>query len=104
MLRRIMKIRNIPTVLRPREKLLRYGPDRLSEDELMAVILGTGIKGEGVLELSHRIMIFLQEKQFHENISAEEVSLHLGIGKAKACSIVACIELGKRLTQGKKSR
>lgn len=51
-----MKIKDLPKIERPREKLEKYGPERLSSSELLAILLGTGSKGVNVVELSNKIL------------------------------------------------
>lgn len=97
-----MKIKDLPRVDRPREKLIKYGPEKLSNSELLAILLGTGIKGTNVVELSNKIL-----KKFTGNnltkADVKELKNTTGLGEAKACEIVACFELGKRLLKDKKS-
>jgi DNA repair protein RadC len=85
----------------PREKLLKYNqPDKLKDEELLAIILRTGTKDYDVLTLAKKIL-----QQYRKELpytSAKELKNFLGIGKARACSIVACFELGKRLLKDKK--
>ena len=50
-----MKIHDLPPIERPREKLTKYGAGRLTNSELLAILLRTGIKGVNVVELSNRI-------------------------------------------------
>ncbi|MBU0661275.1 DNA repair protein RadC [Patescibacteria group bacterium] len=96
-------IKDIPHVDRPREKIMRYGPDKLSNTELLAILLRTGQQGENVLALSHRVL-----KQFHSGNLAKASIKQLtdihGIGPATACQLVATFELGKRLLKGKTAR
>ena len=97
-----MKIKDLPKVDRPREKLEKYGPGKLSNSELLAVLLGSGTKGTNVVELSNKIL-----KKFSgaglSKASVKELKNTFGLGSAKACEIVACFELGRRLLQNKKS-
>lgn len=97
------KIKDLPRVDRPREKLLRYGPEKLSNSELLAILLRSGKKGENVIELATKIL-----KKFGKaslmNASYNDLKKFSGLGPAKAAEIVACFELGKRLIIGKKSR
>lgn len=97
-----MKIKDLPRIDRPREKLIRYGPGKLSNSELLAILLGTGTKGVNVIELSNKIL-----KKFTSNdltkAGIKELKDTFGLGEAKACGIVACFELGKRLLKEKKS-
>jgi DNA repair protein RadC len=96
-----MKIKDLPKIDRPREKLEKYGPEKLSNSELLAILLGLGAKGKNVVELSQDIL-----KKFGNdliNTNVDELKVTFGIGSAKACEIVACFELGKRLLKNKKS-
>ncbi|MFH1128001.1 MAG: DNA repair protein RadC [Candidatus Omnitrophota bacterium] len=94
------KIKDLPRIERPREKLIQYGPAHLSNSELLAIILRSGKKGENVIDLANKIL-----KKFKaENLPAvtfDELKVFPGLGPAKACEILACFELGKRLLKGK---
>jgi len=91
------KIKDIPKVDRPREKLAKLGPDALSNTELLAIILGSGTKEQNVLRVSERIL-----KKYGGNnllsLSFEDLKQNSGIGHAKACQLVAAFELYKRLS------
>lgn len=94
------KIKDLPKIERPREKLIYYGPDRLSNSELLAIVLRSGKKGENVIDLANKIL----KKYKSENLpflSYKELKGFPGLGPAKACEIIACFELGKRLLKGK---
>ena len=97
-----MKIKDLPKIERPREKLEKYGPEKLSNSELLAILLRTGGKGINVVELANRIL-----KKFSNNFLAKanfkELKNSYGLGSAKACEIVACFELSRRLLKNKKS-
>jgi DNA repair protein RadC len=94
------KIKDIPRIDRPREKLIQYGPGRLSNSELLAIILRSGKKNENVINLANNVL-----KKFKaENLpkaTYQELKDFSGLGPAKACEIIACFELGKRLLKGK---
>ncbi|MBO8131852.1 MAG: DNA repair protein RadC [Candidatus Marinimicrobia bacterium] len=96
-------IKELPKVERPREKLMHYGPEKLSNSELLAILLRSGKKGENVVELAGKIL-----KRFKADklpyLTFDELKDYPGLGPAKACEIVACFELGKRLLRGKKAR
>ena len=97
-----MKIKDLPKVDRPREKLEKYGPEKLSNSELLAILLGSGQKGINVVQLSKRIL----SKFSGDGLSKadiKELKNTFGLGNAKACEIVACFELGRRLLQNKQS-
>ncbi|NLB84846.1 MAG: DNA repair protein RadC [Acholeplasmataceae bacterium] len=92
-------IREIPEDERPRERLIKRGPYSLTNAEILAIILSTGTKDESVIELSKRLMYQLEKLSQLNKITYEELIQIKGIKKAKACSILAAIELGKRLKE-----
>lgn len=94
------KIKDLPKIERPREKLMQYGPARLSNSELLAIILRSGKKGENVVDLSNKILKKFKAENLPA-ISFSELKSFPGLGPAKACEILACFELGKRLLKGK---
>lgn len=97
------KLNIMPATDRPREKLMKYGPGRLSDSELLAVLLGTGTKGTNVIDMSENILRkFPEEKLALATVA--DLSRMSGLGEAKACEIVACFEFGKRFLKGKKTR
>lgn len=95
-----LMIRDLARVERPREKLIHYGPARLSNRELLAIILRTGGKNENVLELAGRVIRNCKSENL-ASVSYAEIRKISGIGPAKACEILACFELGRRLLKGK---
>jgi len=96
-------IKDLPRVERPREKLIRYGPGRLSSAELLAIILGSGTKSENVVELAGRIFKRFGSEKL-PTVTFEDLKNCLGLGPAKSCEIVACFELGKRLLKDKRAQ
>jgi DNA repair protein RadC len=97
----LLKIKELPKIERPREKLIHYGAARLSNSELLALLLRSGKKGENVVNLAGKIL----KKYKAENLphlTYNEFKGFPGLGPAKACEIVACFELGKRLLKDKK--
>ncbi len=96
------KLKDLPKIDRPREKLEKYGPEKLSNSELLAILLGTGTKGINVVELSNKIL-----KKFSgiglASATFRDLKSTFGLGAAKACEIVASFELGRRLLQNKQS-
>lgn len=97
-----MKIKDLPKVDRPREKLEKYGPEKLKDQELMAILMGSGIKGTNVVELSKKILKIISNIGVGE-VTIKELLEVRGLGKTKAGQIIACIELGRRLLKDKKS-
>ncbi len=95
-----MKIKDLPKIDRPREKLEKYGPKRLSDSELLAILLGSGIKGKNVLTLSREILRQAEEMGL-ANISRDDLKKIDGLGRAKISQILALIELSGRLNEKK---
>ena len=93
-------IKEIPEELRPREKLLKFGAENLSDEELLAIILSSGTKGADVLTLSKEIL-----KMGWEEIEKKDVKELLkikGLGLVKAIQVKALIELSKRIRKNSK--
>ncbi len=91
------RIKDLPGFARPREKLLERGPQALSDAELLAILLGSGVEGKSALDLARAIL----EKAGPEfpKWSVEELLAVPGIGTAKACRIAAAFELARRFAQ-----
>lgn len=85
---------------RPREKLIKNGANTLSDSELLAIILGTGSKKESVINVSNKLFSKYNVKSL-SRLSIGTLKKELGIGDAKACQVVACFELGRRLARFK---
>jgi DNA repair protein RadC len=92
----VLTIRDLPREEKPREKLLAYGPAALSIDELLSVVLVTGTKKEGIMEMSHRIMQEYGERSVLSATDAKVLAVDLSIPVTKAAQIIACGELGRR--------
>jgi DNA repair protein RadC len=92
----VYKIRDLPLDRKPREKLIKQGPESLSVQELLAVILNVGSKSEDVLTMSHRIIREYGEKSIVSEKNPEKLSNDLNIPIIKACQIIACGEMGRR--------
>lgn len=90
-------IKEIPEDERPREKLINEGVDRLSNVELLAVILRTGDKNKSVMELAKDVLYNLEQVSDLKSITINELLCIPGIKTAKATTLLAAIELGKRL-------
>lgn len=87
---------------KPREKLLRKGPQALRDYELLAVLLGSGTQGKDVLKLSKEI-ITLFESSF-ETLDLDALTSIHGMGQAKAAQVLSAVELSRRylIKQNKK--
>lgn len=94
-----LKIHDLPEDERPREKLMKQGPEALSLPELLAVILGTGSTKESILSMANRIIREYGERSVISQNDAKKLAEDLGIPEGKACQIVACGEIGRRLYQ-----
>jgi len=96
------KIKDLAKVDRPREMLEKYGSEKLSDAQLLAILLRTGTKDCNVIELSKKILKkFPPEKLLQATI--KDLNAVHGLGKVKACEIIACLELGKRILKDKQS-
>ena len=90
-------IRDMPQGERPRERLRDQGPSHLSNAELIAILLRTGVAGENVLNLSLRLLSNFQGLPGLARASYGELSSLKGISEAKACQLLATFELGRRM-------
>jgi len=79
---------------RPRERLMKKGPAALSDAELLAVLLNTGIKGKNVSELAEDLLRLLDRSR--EIPPAPELARLPGMGNSKACAVAAMLEFGRR--------
>lgn len=91
-----LSIRQIPLEERPRERLQKKGAGALSNEELLAVILGTGSKEKPVLSLSRALLSHFESPQALFHASLEELAAFPGIGKAKASLLKAAFSLAER--------
>jgi DNA repair protein RadC len=91
-------IADLPVDERPRERMFRHGPETLSDAELIAVLLGSGVPGKNAIQLARTLLA-----DGMTALSRRETSGFLaehGVGPAKASRIVAAIELARRLASG----
>ncbi|MFG6148372.1 RadC family protein [Halobacillus sp. B23F22_1] len=94
-------IRDVPKEDRPRERLVKYGAHNLSNQELLAILLGSGSKKESVTSLAQHILIHFEGIMLLKDATIEELTAIKGIGAAKAVLLLSAIEFGKRLQQMK---
>ena len=92
-----MILKELPSLEWPREKALREGFDKLSNIELLSIFLRTGTKELNVLDLAANILDHLNNITELTKISINELLEVKGIGQAKAVTLLAAIELGKRI-------
>jgi DNA repair protein RadC len=95
----VLKIKDMPTEDKPRERLLKYGAEALSVPELIAVVLNTGTKKEDVLSMASRVVKEYGEQLLIGQTNIEQIAADLDIPLVKALQIVACGELGRRFFQ-----
>ncbi len=103
-----MPIKDIPAEARPREKLLARGPGALSDVELLAILLRTGIAGKGVLQMAEELLQLKNNSSLRSadggfggisgllNATADDLKRVKGLGPAKRAEIVAVLELARR--------
>ena len=91
-----MSIRDWPAEERPREKLLARGAAALSDAELLAIFLRTGVTGCSAVDLARRLLV--EFGGLRQLLEAElgEFSAHLGLGPAKYAQLQAVLEMGRR--------
>lgn len=92
-------IKDMPEADRPIEKLIRLGVKALSDEELAAILIGTGTKRKSALELATSLLRQRQPKAALLQTTAEELMRFEGVGRTKACRILAGVQLGKRLSE-----
>jgi DNA repair protein RadC len=95
--RNTLTIREFPESERPRERLRRYGPNSLSNGELIAILFRTGLEGENVLALGTRVLAEAGGLSGLARVSYDELCEKKGVSEAKACQLLAALELGKRV-------
>ena len=93
-----MRIQGMPKEERPREKMIFAGKEALSNSELLAILLRAGTKNKSALQIAAEILSQNESGILYlESCSPEELSEIKGVGMAKACQILAAVELGKRI-------
>lgn len=99
-----IKMKELPISERPYEKLELYGADKLTNSELLAIIIKTGTKDETAVSLAQRILklndtVQKEDLSFLQNISISEYMTIKGIGKVKAIQLIALGEIAKRINK-----
>ena len=98
--RKNMKIKEVPTLERPYEKMELYGEQKLSNSELLAIIIKTGNKDESVVTLAQKILNMCGDNlRVLQDLSITEFMKIKGIGRVKAIQLKAVCELAKRMGQ-----
>lgn len=92
----VLKVRDMPSHEKPREKLLAKGVEVLTVAELLAVVLGVGTRKEEVMAMSSRILKEYGQRTLASEKKPEHLARELDIPISKAAQVVACAELGRR--------
>lgn len=92
----ILRVKDLPSAEKPREKLLAFGPEHLSVAELVAILWGVGTKKEELLAMAQRTVHEYGEKALINESNPERLAEAADIPLTKACQIVAGFELGRR--------
>ena len=96
-----IKIRELPEEDRPREKLLKHGADGLTNRELIAILLRTGVPGKNAVEVGGEILEKYKNLSGLSRISARELKNIRGVGLAKAVQLAAAFKLADRMAKEK---
>lgn len=91
------QVRDIPAQLRPREAMERAGVAHITDDMLVAIILGSGSHGLNVVDLARGMLKHYESLTALAAATVEELMAFRGIGKARAMSLKAALEIGNRL-------
>ena len=93
-----MKISDIPTNLRPREKALQYGIEELSDQELLAIIIGSGVRGHSAIDIAGELLqTYANSLEVLSNTNYQSLLGHLGLKKSIALRLLATFEFHQRL-------
>lgn len=90
------RIQDLPAEDRPRERLLRLGPEALSDAELIGLFINTGMKGENAVQIAQRLLRQFKSLRDFSRRSTAELAAMKGLGPAKAAILAAAFELGRR--------
>mgnify|MGYP001608236749 CR=1 FL=1 len=93
-------IKDWPEDERPRERLVKYGAESLSDAQLLAIILRTGNKTKSAVDLARTLIGKFEDFRSMDSLSVSELCKENGIGTAKAAQIKAAFEIGKRMLSG----
>jgi DNA repair protein RadC len=89
-------VHDLPKPERPRERLQKFGPEALSAQELLALVIGRGIPKKSVINIAQELLAKFGNIRAISQATIEELSQIKGIGLAKAAQIKASFELGRR--------
>ena len=92
----------VPVVDRPREKLLRAGAEALGDTELIALVLGSGMRSRGALAGAHDVILAAEDATGLARIGVDELCRVRGVGQSRAARLLAAVELGRRTLFGER--
>ncbi len=92
-----IKMKDIPVKERPRERLIKEGVEKLSNEELLSILIGNGTKGVSAKDLSLKVLDKIKSIGNANLLNYRSLLEIKGLGVAKACSLLAAFELGKRV-------
>ena len=90
-------IKDLPLAIRPRERLHALGPQALSDEELIAIILRTGTQASNVLDVARDLLVLHRDLAGLNRATLTELAAARGVGPVKAIDLKAAFEIGKRL-------
>lgn len=90
------RLKDLHEDLLPRERLFQFGPEMLSNKEILAILLRTGLKGENVLDLAERLLMEAGGLAGLARMDVHDLTQLHGLGMAKASELKAALELGRR--------
>jgi DNA repair protein RadC len=94
-------LRDLPHEERPRERMMHYGAESLSQAELLAILLRTGAQSESAIHIAQRLLGITGGLRGLADLSIEELTTIKGIGPAKAVQLKSGIELGRRMANSR---
>jgi DNA repair protein RadC len=95
-----MSLKELPSALRPREKLLDRGPAALADTELLALLLRTGLPGHGVLQLAQQVLDSFGGLAGLMRAQPSDLKRIKGLGPAKRAELLAVLEVARRAMAG----
>ncbi len=96
-------MKDVPLNDRPREKLFNFGPEVLGDSELLAILISSGNGERDVMSISRGILENYNFKRM-ARLSVSSLEKEFGVGRAKACQIAACFEMGRRAVSAGKDK
>lgn len=95
----LLRVRDMPQRLRPREEIQRRGVEHVGDDTLLAILLRSGARGLNVLDLARRLLGHYGSLTLMARASLAELAGHHGLGPVKAQVLKAALELARRLSE-----